>query len=755
MVQGSPPDLRATGLEALYTYLPGVFFYLAVLPGGDYRFDWVSERFLVDTGMRRDEVIGRSPRQVVPAASQPLSFAKFAEAVESGKEVRWEDRVLFPSGLRVGEVAVAPVFDGHGRCTYLVGLVHDGTDRKRAPPEWTETEQKFRLLIEATGNGFLILDADGRVTDANQEYVRLSGHQRLGEIVGRSVLEWTATEDLERNAAALTRCLAEGKVEQLQIHYRGPAGISVPIEIEAKVLHRPQGLQILALCREISARKKLEEALVGSERRLAQLVHNSPVVIYTCRPEPPFVATFISQNVRALFGFEPESLLHDSRLWVDSVHPDDAARLIESTRQLNPAGTTVSEYRIHCPDGRWCWVRDEHKVVRSENGQPVELIGCVLDISERKNAELALAAAERQKDEFLAMLSHELRNPLTPIRHSVELLLRNRGLDGQALHAAAVIDRQAKQLVRLIDDLLDVTRISRGKILLQRKNVDLAALVRQTVEDQEGMLAALKVVLRLPSTPVWVNGDETRLAQVIGNLLNNAAKFTASGGTLTLTVSAKGPLATLEVSDTGIGIEPGMIERIFDSFAQADRSLERTRGGLGLGLALVKSLVEQHGGTVEARSGGPGRGASFLVTLARLELQSKPVASLAAAVHAEIRKVLIIEDNVDAAESLKALLELDGHLVEMAFSGPEGVDKAVAFQPDIVLCDIGLPGMDGYAVASALRQNPRLKLAQLVALTGYAQPEDRRRALHAGFDAHLAKPPRLDLLEQLLSHPSA
>ncbi len=366
----------------------------------------------------------------------------------------------------------------------------------------------------------------------------------------------------------------------------------------------------------------------------------------------------------------------------------------------------------------------------------------------------ALRDADRRKDEFLAMLAHELRNPLAPIANAAFVISRAPGSEG-ARRAAEILQRQVRHMSRLIDDLLDVSRIERGKITLRRSATDLAEVVRRTAQDYRGVFedAGVTLELRLPAAPVAVDGDETRLVQVLGNLLQNAAKFTPAGGRTTVTLEHGDGRARLRVRDTGAGICPSVRARLFQPFAQADRSLARTGGGLGLGLALVKGLVELHDGSVEARSEGLGHGAEFVVRLP-LERRERPQAEPSPAPSQEAPppgRVLVIEDNVDWAETLKMALEMNGQEVEVALTGPEGLEKARRLHPDVVLCDIGLPGMDGYQVARNLRGDPELRSIPLVAVSGYAAPEDVERAREAGFDSHFAKPPDLELLKRTMA----
>jgi signal transduction histidine kinase/CheY-like chemotaxis protein len=375
-------------------------------------------------------------------------------------------------------------------------------------------------------------------------------------------------------------------------------------------------------------------------------------------------------------------------------------------------------------------------------------------VGELQCAEKQLRDADARKSEFLAVLSHELRNPLAPIRNCVFILEHSAPGSTQARRALEVIDRQTGQLARLVDDLLDVTRILRHKIELHHERLEMNELVRCATEDHRSLFerAGVHLELRVAAEPVPVIGDRNRLTQVVGNLLQNAAKFTPRDGKVGVSVSIDAPArrAVVRICDTGVGIAPPFLDHVFEQFAQADDTLPRDKGGLGLGLALVKGLVELHGGDVRASSPGIGEGSEFVL---RLPLQDPPVEprAPAPAARSHRRRVLVVEDNVDAAISLSEVLVISDHDVVVAYDGREGLAKAREFQPDVVFCDLGLPGMSGYDFARTLRADAAFDRVHLVAVSGHAQPDDLRRAAEAGFERHVAKPPSPEALLAIVS----
>jgi signal transduction histidine kinase len=376
-------------------------------------------------------------------------------------------------------------------------------------------------------------------------------------------------------------------------------------------------------------------------------------------------------------------------------------------------------------------------------------------LAESRRYAAALQDADQRKDEFLATLAHELRNPLAPISNSVSILASSKSPPDVRDQALGMMERQVKQMVRLVDDLMDVARITRGKITLKTERIDLAAVLRSAAETSEPLITQFehRLILDLPETPVWLDADFTRLNQVFSNLLNNAAKYSEPGRDIRLSGTSEGRFATVRVKDQGIGIPPETMARIFDMFAQADGSLERAHGGLGVGLTLVKSLVEMHGGRIEAASEGIGKGSEFSVILPVVAgppvAAETPKSGAATPAPAGLR-IMIVEDNEALAQTTGWMVEMLGHEYKLAHNGPDAIALAQTYVPDVVLMDIGLPGMNGYDLCALLKKEPRLRKAVFIAQTGWGQDEHRQRAREAGFEHHLVKPVYLELLQDLL-----
>jgi PAS domain S-box-containing protein len=466
---------------------------------------------------------------------------------------------------------------------------------------------------------------------------------------------------------------------------------------------------------------------------------------------------YINPSLAAMasaFGRAASNMIgqHASEVWPDFIWQplrDHCQRALRTGERQN------YELDLRMPSGERAIRQWTIVPIVAANGEIQQLLAMTHDLTAQRRLLNELQEADRRKSDFIAVLSHELRNPLAAMRSTLYVLERSPAGTQTSVRARQAVERQVQHLARMVDDLLDVTRIARNKIALQRTTLDLREVVRQTIEDHRAHIeeSGLRIDMELATQPVIVNADPARIAQVVANLVSNATKFTPAGGTATVSVvtSDVEGMAVLQVADSGVGLDPILLPRLFVPFTQADRSLDRAGGGLGLGLALVKGLVELHGGGVEAHSDGPGKGTTMIV---RLPLDRAAVATPKPTLTPSVpprRRVLIIEDDREVREGLRAALEIDDHEVQSARSGAEGLDMARRFRPEVVLCDIGLPGMNGYDVARAFRADPQLSSMFLVALSGYAQASDLARAQEAGFDHHLAKPAPMPKIQEAIA----
>jgi len=493
-----------------------------------------------------------------------------------------------------------------------------------------------------------------------------------------------------------------------------------------------------------------DRALAASEERLR--LAQSVARVGAWEWDPTTDECFLSPECHELFGLEPSGP-HSLGELLERIAPEDIRAVEQALSDCRASNTREFEYRYRHPARGQRWIHSKAGAVQHAGRQ--RIVGIHLDVTERKHAEEALQEVNQRKDEFLAMLAHELRNPLAPIRNAGQILRLYAKGHPRLEWVRAVIERQSRHLTRLVDDLLDVSRIVRGQITLEKSAVELKDVVGHALETSRHLLRERRheVTVNLPSESVLVEADLTRMSQVLANLLINAAKYTPDGGRIWLEAERPDREVCVRVRDTGMGIAPSLLPRVFDLFTQGARTLDRAQGGLGIGLTLVKRIVEMHGGTVEARSAGPGAGSEFIVRLPLLARTSAAVhdehAETAEADQGTRARVLVVDDNVDAADSIAMLLSLQGHEVRSVHAPQEALDVAQAFHPHLVLLDIGLPGMDGYEVARRLRSQ-HIQSMRIVAITGYGQPSDRDRAREAGFDQHLVKPIDPEVLHSLV-----
>ena len=641
----------------------------------------------------------------------------------------------------------------------------DMAAQRRAESARRESEERFRLFMENLPGLAWIKDREGRYVYANDAAVSAFGKSR-GDLYGRTDEEIfpprTAAQFRENDLRAMGSPSGVQIVETLaqedgRMHHSVVSKFPIP---------GPSGDVPLVggMAIDITEHRIAEETLRESEERLRLALDAGRMGSWEWRIGSHRVTW--SPGLEAIHGLEPGTFEGTFEAYQSDIHPEDREYVLDSLRKTLQEGKEHRiEYRIVLPDGTVRWVEGRGNLIRSEDGRPSRMVGVCMDIDERKRHAVetarlydALREADRRKDEFLALLGHELRNPLAPISNALQIMKLPGTDPAITVRAREMIERQVEHLVRLVDDLLDMSRIVRGRVELRREPVELAAVVARAIETSQPVLDAEghTVTLSIAPEPIWVNGDLVRLAQVVSNLLHNAAKFTDRGGRITLSASREDGHAVVRVADTGAGVAPEIRERIFDMFYQGARG-EGSRGGLGIGLSVVRGLTELHGGTVEVRSEGAGRGSEFIIRLpllAREEPGTDAVASPEGRKDAPFsprRLVLVVDDNVDAAESLALLLRLDGQDVMVAHDAESAHASAVANPPQVAFLDLGLPKVDGYELARWFRADPTLRDTTLVALTGWGQPEDQRRTRDAGFERHLVKPVPPDTLRGILA----
>ncbi|MDB5751952.1 MAG: luxQ 3 [Ramlibacter sp.] len=505
-----------------------------------------------------------------------------------------------------------------------------------------------------------------------------------------------------------------------------------------------------------------------SEQRFRNMADHAPVMMWVT--DASGACTYLNRRWHEFTGQPPHAALGLG--WLDAIHPDDRAAaeasfLVADARRV-PFET---EYRLRRCDGSHRWVIDAAAPRFTDAGDYLGYVGSVIDIAERKEAEQLLRELNRQlarrvaeageqdsrKNEFLATLAHELRNPLAPLRNGVELIRRLGSTHPQRTpDVLSMMERQLAHMVRLVDDLMDIARVSRGKVELRQERVALAAVVQSAVEACRPLLERARhhLSVELPAQPLWLDGDPTRLAQVLSNVMNNAAKYTPTGGRVAVRAQPVGGTVVIEVQDNGEGIRKELVGQVFDLFVQGPQTIAAAQGGLGIGLSLVRKLVELHGGVVDLHSAGPGQGTTVRITLP-LAVQEEallPAASTApdGAVDGG-RRVLVVDDNVDAADSLGMLLAGGGHEIRVVHTGRAALEAAASFRPQLVFLDIGLPDLSGYDVAATLRRDHPGSGLRIVALTGWGNQQARDRSAESGFDLHLTKPVAMDVLHRLLS----
>ncbi|HEX8566638.1 MAG TPA: PAS domain S-box protein [Pyrinomonadaceae bacterium] len=622
--------------------------------------------------------------------------------------------------------------------------------------ERKQSEKSIRFqahLLDAVEQSVIATDLNGVVLFWNRFAEKLFGWT-AEEALGRNIMELTTPKVLAAQAEDIMSRLRRGKSWSGEFNVQRRDGTTFPAQVFNSPINDDNGtlIGIVGISFDITARKQAEQALLESEERLRLIMDSAEdYAIMTLDSEGRFTAW--NTGAKNMFGFSEEEALgrHSEIIFT----PEDRAKG-EHLKELETArreGRAADE-RFHIrKDGTRFYVSGVMMRLHGGN-ERYSFAKIARDLTERQQMEEALREGDRRKDEFLATLAHELRNPLAPIRTALEIMRRGNDKE-KGQHAREIIERQTNQLVHLVDDLLDISRITQDKIKLRRERVDIADSISAAVETVQPFIENLRhrLDVRLPDAPVFVEADPTRLSQIILNLLHNSAKYTEPGGHILLIAAREGDEAVIRVRDNGIGIQFELLPDIFDMFAQTVISEKRGQGGLGIGLSLVKKLVEMHGGRVEANSEGEGKGSEFIVRLP-LAADRKPEKKQAKQEIEQLRtpikagRILVVDDNTDAANMLEIFLSMENHKVKTAFTGHDAIQAAAEFQPDTVILDIGLPDIDGYEVAKRLRE--RSPDICLIALSGWGQDEDRRRSNEAGFNHHLVKPVNIEELKKLL-----
>jgi signal transduction histidine kinase/ActR/RegA family two-component response regulator len=760
-----PQGLRTTVRVLLTTGHPTMIFW------GPELTCLYNDAFSRSLGPEKHPAILGAPARRAWAEVWPIVGAQI-EQVLRGEGAVWQENQRVPI-IRHGELqevywtySYSPIDEPdspHGVGGVLVTCTETTqqvlTERKLA----AERERFVQLFDQAPTFLAVLKGADHVIELANPGYLKLVGHRA---VVGCKV------------AAALPDAVAQGYLELLDEVYRTGKPFSAfgakyavqaspdgPIaERHLDFVYQPitdhdgsiSGILVQGV--DVTARIEADRARALDSARLDYATRLSGVGFWYC--DLPFDELQWDERVKDHFFFPPAA-----RITIDDfyarIHEEDRAATREaidaSIRDRTPYDIV---YRtVHPTTGAIKWIRALGGTDYASDGKPTHFDGVTVDVSAQKLDQQHLAtlnqqlrAQDRRKNEFLATLAHEMRNPLAPIRNAAELCSRTIAPDSPAYAAIRIVKRQVGQLSRLVDDLLDVSRISQGRIDLKMEIVEVKNLIEMSRETVAPLMGEKQHELSITQAhePVYVKGDSGRLVQALSNVLTNAAKYTDAHGQIRVRSEIRGDIVAIEVADNGAGISADLLPRIFNLFTQSERTLDRAQGGLGIGLSIVKQLIQMHGGECVARSAGVGRGSTFEITLPRTrpiaETSADPLQSSRTA-----RRILIIDDNVDAATSLAEILRLEGHECEALFSAYEALERAATIRPDFVLLDIGLPDLDGYEVARRLRQMDGLGDVGLIALTGYGQPDDLERGRAAGFDAHFVKPVDFEQLERTLA----
>lgn len=620
-------------------------------------------------------------------------------------------------------------------------------ERGRTNAALEASEGRLQGIIQQAMVGIAQADLEGRFLLVNPRFCEIVGYTRQ-ELLKLRKHDLTHPQDRARNAEEFARHIAGHSSYLIEKRYLRKDGRTVWVRNSVAPLldneGRPQSIVTVVI--DVTEIKQAEER-VQFQAQLLDAVGQAAIAT-----DSNGTITYWNHFAETLYGWKADEAL--GRSIIELVIDPSETQVAAITQRMQAGSSWSEEVLVRHRSGRTFPAFVTDTPLFDATGKLYARIGVSSDITDRKQVEEALRDADRRKDEFLATLAHELRNPLAPIRNSLHILRLSGDSDPSTRRVCEMMERQVGHLARLVDDLMEVSRITRGKIELRMEPVELAAVVCSAVEASRPLIEAARhqLAISLPTEPMMIKGDPVRLSQIFSNLLNNAAKYMDEGGQIWLTARRQEGDVLVTVRDTGIGISAEMLPHIFKMFTQVDRSTRKSQGGLGIGLTLVRTLVEMHGGKVDARSLGVKQGSEFVVRLPLSEEArvSDPNSAQSPAALAPTHRVLVVDDNRDAADSLGMLLRLMGAEVRVVNDGPSALQTMQMYRPTVVLLDIGMPGMDGYEVARRIRLKPEFRAVMLIALTGWGQEDDRRRTTLAGFDHHLLKPADINALESLL-----
>ena len=717
------------------------------------------------TGWDEAQVVGQSVADVFELIDEQTGRRgswPLREALANGQAAFVPETTLLVSRagrkLHINDAA-SPIRDEEGTITGAVIVFRDVTQKRKADDAIHESEKRFRALVAASSDVMYRMSKDWTVMQPlDGRGLVASNHGPINNWMQKNI----PTFEHDRVQDAIQSAVSGKQTFELEHQVVRPDGSlgwtfsrAIPI-LDAN----GEITEWLGTASDVTQRKRAEEALGEARSRAEQHARNFEATlaavqdfVFVFDKEERFV--FANRALLALWGLTADDAV--GKTMEELSYPEETRVCVTaSIREVIETGGPVSnEVPYRSLGGASGHYEYTLAPVFDASGAVVQIAGSARDTTKRRAAEDALKEADRRKDEFLAMLAHELRNPLAAVGNAVKVLKMSSDPDNERF-AKDVVDRQTRQLARLIDDLLDVSRITSGKIRLRRDLCDAGTILKQAVESVQVLISERKhnLLTDFDEGTLPLLADPTRVEQIVVNLLTNAAKYTENGGCIRLAAEQSGDQIVISVEDNGAGVSPEKLPRMFELFAQGERSIARSEGGLGIGLTIVQKLAEMHGGSVSATSKGKGKGSTFTVRLpaASRSASVQKTSGMVGSPQKRGSRILVVEDNKDTADGLVRLLRLLGNDVQMAYDGTSAIDLARIHQPDFILLDIGLPGMDGYQVAQKIREEPSCKASIVIAVSGYGQDEDRRRSREAGFDHHLVKPIDFDVLVSLLTH---